>query len=227
MFGEAAPDGRAAPRYDSRPARARDGAPAAPPPRPLDPFTAGARALNPRQSVCRNDPRAPRPGGRGGHPAPRGTSFGSRPGVPPPTRMSVLPPLPPPDYAAPADGVEASVLRALREAEDGLDAAPPSPCAFRPLAPDAVRRIAPPRSAGRAGRWIVVTCRTARGRARRADLHERCLTAAQRFMLSLSCDGVDNGWVAEAPDAEAFRTAGVALDGGDPVGLIWYGSGER
>ena len=123
------------------------------------------------------------------------------------------------------------MLRALHEA----GTAPASPCAFRPVRPEAAGLLAPPRPAGGApggvpggaGRWIVVTCEGASGKASRAHLHERCLTAAQRFMLSLSCDGIENQWVAEAPGPDAFRAAGVALDGGYPVGLIWYGTGER
>ena len=143
--------------------------------------------------------------------------------------MSALPP--PPGPGPSADGVEAFVLRALHEAGDGPDMAAASPCAFRPVRPEAAGLLAPPRPAdgapGGAGRWIVVTCQAASEEARRAHLRERCLTAAQRFMLSLSCDGIENQWVAEAPGPDAFRAAGVALDGGYPVGLIWYGTGER
>ena len=53
----------------------------------------------------------------------------------------------------------------------------------------------------------------------RAHLRERTLTAAQRFMLALACDGIDSQWVADVPDARAF--AGSALDGRVPVGLVW------
>ena len=120
------------------------------------------------------------------------------------------------------DGVEGAVRRALGEAQSVSGAFAASPCAFRPLSAEAAARLAPPRPV-RAGRWIAVTCRTADEAGHRTHLHERCLTAAQRFMLSLSCDGVENGWVPETPSPEAFRAAGVDLGGTVPVGLIWYG----
>ena len=128
----------------------------------------------------------------------------------------------PTDPAPSRDGVEASVRRALDEAGSVSGAFAASPCGFRPLDAGAAARLAPPRPAA-PGRWMLVTCRSAAEEGHRTHLRERCLTAAQRFMLSLSCDGVENGWVAEAPAADAFRAAGVDLGGAVPVGLIWYG----
>ncbi|MDT0631539.1 hypothetical protein RQM47_02350 [Rubrivirga sp. S365] len=131
-----------------------------------------------------------------------------------------------PSQPAPsADGVEASVRRALEDAHGVSGAFAVSPCAFRRLDPEAARRLAPPRpaAAGGAGRWILVTCRSAAEAEHQTHLHERCLTAAQRFMLSLSCDGVDNVWSGLSVDADVVRRAGVELDGSVPVGLIRYG----
>ena len=68
--------------------------------------------------------------------------------------------------------------------------------------------------------WILVTVQRAAEDGHRAHLRERCLTAAQRFMLHLACDGIDNAWVSETPDAEALQAAGVALGDREPVGLI-------
>ena len=128
---------------------------------------------------------------------------------------------PHPDPVPPDDGVEGAVRRALDEARTVSGAFAASPCTFRRLSAEAAARLAPPRDGP--ARWVAVTCRTAGEEGHRTHLHERCLTAAQRFMLSLSCDGVENGWVAEAPDAGAFRAAGVDLGATVPVGLIWYG----
>ena len=112
-------------------------------------------------------------------------------------------------------GVEASVQRALEEAGSVSGAFAASPCAFRRLDSSVVP--------AEAGRWILVTCRAAGEEGHQTHLRERCLTAAQRFMLSLSCDGIDNEWTAETPSAEALRGAGVSLSGAVPVGLIRYG----
>lgn len=119
--------------------------------------------------------------------------------------------------ALPASEIEASVRRALEEAGSVPGAFAASPCGFRRLGAE-VAGLVPS-----AGRWILVTCQAAGDEGHRTHLRERCLTAAQRFMLSLSCDGVDNAWTAEAPSPEALRDAGVALGGAVPVGLIRYG----
>ena len=128
----------------------------------------------------------------------------------------------PTDPAPSGDGVEASVRRALDEAGSVSGAFAASPCAFRRLGPRAAARLAPPRPAP-PGQWVLVTCQAAAEEGHRTHLRERCLTAVQRFMLSLSCDGVENGWVAEPPTADALRAAGVDLGGHAPVGLVWYG----
>ncbi len=85
----------------------------------------------------------------------------------------------------------------------------------------------PPRppGAGR-GAWVLVTVRDTGEAGQRHHLRERSLTAAQRVMLALACDGVDNAWVDEGvPDAAAFRSAGADLGDGVPVGLVWCATG--
>lgn len=71
--------------------------------------------------------------------------------------------------------------------------------------------------------WALVVAADAPDADRRAYVQERGLTAAQRFMLSLSCDGVRNGWVDSGlPDAEALSVAGVDTGAAVPVGLVWW-----
>ena len=96
-----------------------------------------------------------------------------------------------------------------------------APCEFHVLPAPAAARLAPADLQRRAGTWVLVTVRLAREAGHRAHLRERCLTAAQRFMLSLACDGVENAWVDEAPTPGAARDAGVGLGDQDPVGMIW------
>ena len=102
-----------------------------------------------------------------------------------------------------------------------------SPCAFVPLGDDArllVDALRPPGAAR--GSWVLVTVRESGEAGQRAHLRERCLTAAQRVMLALACDGVDNTWVEDGlPDARAFRAVGTDLGDGVPVGLVWCATG--
>lgn len=131
----------------------------------------------------------------------------------------------------PGGDVEASVRRAMDEAASVSGAFAASPCGFRPLSDAAAAHLALPRRPARssstyadgAGRWVLVTCQAASEVDHQTHLRERCLTAAQRFMLSLSCDDVANVWLDETPDAEALVEAGVRLGGCHPVGLIWCG----
>ena len=102
-----------------------------------------------------------------------------------------------------------------------------SPCAFVPLDGDARLLVDAlrPASAGR-GAWVLVTVRGTGEAGQRHHLRERSLTAAQRVMLALACDGVDNAWVEEGvPDAAAFLAAGTDLGDGVPVGLVWCATG--
>ena len=114
------------------------------------------------------------------------------------------------------DADEAAVRRAYVAAGG---ASSTSPCGFHRLGPQAEPLLGPLRArAGRARGWVLVAG------PGRADHRERCLTAAQRFMLSLSWDGLPNAWVeAGLPDGDAFRAAGVDLGTDVPVGLIWWG----
>ncbi|WP_420455741.1 hypothetical protein [Rubrivirga sp.] len=120
-----------------------------------------------------------------------------------------------------------AVARAIEEvgAVSGAYAAPP--CAFLALPPQAEALVAPLRPDGAAhGAWVLVTVRASGELGQRVHLRERCLTAAQRVMLALSCDGVDNAWVGEGlPDAAAFQAAGADVRGRVPVGLVWCATG--
>lgn len=98
-----------------------------------------------------------------------------------------------------------------------------SPFGFVPLDDD-VRALVDGLRPGEGDRgvWVLVTVRDSGEAGQRVHLRERCLTAAQRVMLALACDGIDNRWVEEGlPSAAAFQSAGVDLRGGSPVGLVW------
>ena len=119
------------------------------------------------------------------------------------------------------------VARALAAAGTVSGGYAGSPCAFVRLGAEADRLVRGLRPGGaRAGEWVLVTVRGSGETAHRAHLRERSLTAAQRFMLALACDGVDSRWVDAVPDAEAFRAAGLALGTDVPVGLVWCRSGD-
>lgn len=118
-------------------------------------------------------------------------------------------------------GAERRALEAVHEICDGRATAP---CRFRRLGPEAEDLLAHvhPDSEDVHG-WALVTARRAPDERQQAERRERALTAAQRFMLSLSCDGVDNAWVEDGlPGAEAFRAAGLDVRAEVPVGLIWW-----
>ncbi|WP_412061799.1 hypothetical protein [Rubrivirga sp. IMCC45206] len=125
--------------------------------------------------------------------------------------------------AAPDGG---AVDRALAEAGTVSGAYVRSPCRFRRLGPAAEALVQPLRAGGA---WVLVTVSGSRGSAEdghRVHLRERCLTAVQRFMLALSCEGVDNCWVdAALPTPAAFRAAGLDLGADVPVGLVWCAEG--
>lgn len=72
--------------------------------------------------------------------------------------------------------------------------------------------------------WIVVTCALADDPAQAEHLQERCLTAVQRFALSLWAEDVHTRWTQPAvKDDHAFTD----LLGIDPaaefvIGVLWY-----
>ena len=120
--------------------------------------------------------------------------------------------------AAPPPDIGEAIGRARSEAGvSGAFLAPPFE--FHPLDADAGRRLALPEHA-EGQTWVLVTVRPSAEGDHRAHLRERCLTAAQRFMLRLACDGIDNVWVGGAPGPAALRAAGVDVGGREPVGLI-------
>lgn len=124
--------------------------------------------------------------------------------------------------SAPGLDLGDAIGRALDEAGTVSGAFASAPCRFQALGPEAVHRLLPLRPPGvAASACVLVTVQAAGEAAHRAHLRERCLTAAQRFMLALSCEGVRNTWTDELPDAEAFDGLGVDLGGQAPFGLIW------
>lgn len=136
-----------------------------------------------------------------------------------PPRLSSAHP-PPGDRGA----LEEAVHRAFEATRGVSDESAGSPIGFLRLGRQAATRLSlHPPAAGRAQGWAIVTAADAPDAERRAHHCERCLTAAQRFMLSLSCDGVRNGWVDSGlPDADALCAAGVDLGAAVPVGLVWW-----
>lgn len=102
-----------------------------------------------------------------------------------------------------------------------------SPCTFVTLPATVAPLLDARRPDGtQGGTWLLVTVRATGEPGQRVHLHERCLTAVQRVMLALACDGVDSVWVGEGlPDAEALLAAGAPVDGRSPVGLVWCATG--
>ena len=115
-----------------------------------------------------------------------------------------------------------SIQRALDEAGTVSGAFATSPCQIRILSTDVgeqLRTLRPPGFGG--DTCVLVAVRGSTEVGHRAHLQERCLTAAQRFMLALSCESVCNTWTAQVPDGETLVRLGVDLEGHVPVGLIW------
>lgn len=123
-------------------------------------------------------------------------------------------------FAAPPRPAGDAVARALGVAETVSGAYADPPCRFHRLGAVADSLLGP--AVAETGSWVLVAVRGSAEPGHQAHLRERCLTAAQRFMLALACDGVDSEWVGEGvPDAEAFRDAGLDLGAAVPVGLVW------
>lgn len=98
------------------------------------------------------------------------------------------------------------------------------PVRFWPLASTAARLVEARRADGQ---WVLVTCATAAEPAHAAHLRERSRTAAQRFSLSLWCDGLDAVWIGDdLPERDAFRAAGLDIGTAEPVGLVWVNQNE-
>lgn len=147
------------------------------------------------------------------------------PAVIPPDPMlalSIQSPFDAPPRPPGAADLGASIEQALDEAGTVSGAFASSPCQILPLPAEAglqLRAFRPPGFAG--DTCVLVTVRGSAEAGHRAHLHERCLTAAQRFMLALSCEAVRNAWTAEVPDGDTLARLGVEMEGQVPVGLIW------
>ena len=116
----------------------------------------------------------------------------------------------PPDASVP-EAVTDVLARAIEAADDVGGAFVRSPCAFRVL----------PARDREAATWVLVTHPRSPEPDHEAHLRERSRTAAQRFMLSVQCEGLDAVWV---QDADAVRAAfdGAGLDGDHDaaIGLV-------
>ena len=118
--------------------------------------------------------------------------------------------------------LDGAIRRALAEAGTVSGAFASAPYRFRTLSPDSCARLRGRRPPGATGEaCVLVTVRESGEAVQRAHLRERGLTAAQRFMLALSCEGVANTWTDDVPDAGALEALGVDLDGQAPFGLVW------
>lgn len=137
--------------------------------------------------------------------------------------LSIQSPFDAPSHPPETAAWEDAVLHATEEAGGVSGAFAAQPFGFRRLGPEASTLLASARPyTSTTGRWVLVTVRAVGEAGHRAHLHERCLTAAQRFMLSLACDGIGSRWIADGvPDARAFRAMGLELGPDQPVGLIW------
>ncbi|OZC01872.1 hypothetical protein [Rubricoccus marinus] len=92
--------------------------------------------------------------------------------------------------AAPAAFLDAALQQAARDADAVPGAYARAPWGFRPATPAAKRILDD--FEGRSRSWIVVTCRRSDAQE---HTRERCLTAIQRYLLSLAVEGVDATWI--------------------------------
>lgn len=76
--------------------------------------------------------------------------------------------------------------------------------------------------------WIVVTC-SVLGEAEMERAREDCLTAVQRYALSLWSDNVPTNWVMDviAEAKEMYDLLGVDPQQEKVLGILWYGHAER
>ena len=120
-------------------------------------------------------------------------------------------------------GWNEAIHHAQEEASGVSGAFAALPCRFRVLGPEVGALADDRRPFGRApGAWVLVTIEGTGGESGHwQHLRERCLTAAQRFILSLACDGIHSEWVDDVPMIDAFQKAGLELGRERPVGLIW------
>lgn len=73
------------------------------------------------------------------------------------------------------------------------------------------------------GRWVVVMCPGGPlSVSEKAARHERCLTAVQRFMLSLDVDCIAAKWSSrEAPEVEALIERMREVEAEEIIGAVW------
>lgn len=121
-----------------------------------------------------------------------------------------------PDASAPTPAfLDAALEQAARDASDVPGAYSQAPWGFRPATPEAVALLDQHLGPGRS--WIVVTCtRSDAGEHTR----ERCLTAIQRYLLSLAAEGIDATWVASGLPRGLFEVSDVHI-GETVLGVVY------
>ena len=110
--------------------------------------------------------------------------------------------------------LDAALRQAARDADDVPGAYSRAPWGFDPATPEASALL--DALVGRERSWIVVTCR--RGDAG-AHTRERCLTAVQRYLLSLAAEGVEATWIGEGLP-QGLATASAVTAGEDLLGVL-------
>ncbi|MEM0964222.1 MAG: hypothetical protein AAGK21_16970 [Bacteroidota bacterium] len=114
-----------------------------------------------------------------------------------------------------------SVHRAVHEMGTVSGAFASAPCAFRPLDASEADFLSPRQPSVGTGCWVLVTISGSSEADHQAHLRERSRTAAQRFLLTLACEGIQAEWVADPPDAAELRAGGIPMGREEAIGLIW------
>lgn len=77
--------------------------------------------------------------------------------------------------------------------------------------------------------WIVVTCHRVEDEEAMERAREDCLTAVQRYSLSLWSDNIPTNWVTDVitESPELYRLLGIDPEAEVALGILWYGHAER
>ena len=148
---------------------------------------------------------------------------------------------------APAQaGMKDALARALEASRDPLGTIDVEPWQFYLLSPETVSTVAwlyarlLEEEVGTEGAraayeqwqaipgWIVVTCRVVEARVMERA-REDCLTAVQRYSLSLWSDNIPTNWVMDviAEAEEMYDLLGIDAEHETVLGILWYGHAER
>lgn len=77
--------------------------------------------------------------------------------------------------------------------------------------------------------WVVVTCHQFADEARMERAREDCLTAVQRYSLSLWSDNIPTNWVTDVitEAKELYDLIGIDPEAEVVLGILWYGHEDR